>query len=123
MVRRPPRSTRTDTLFPFTTLFRSGAHGLGFTIWARHGARVQMIAADHDGALELAAFDHLVERQAGDIALAQSKPADARRQALKRNTFPGHVQPAVHMRVFRKELFDLAIGLVDVLREVGRAHV
>src|SRR3546814_19028513 len=25
MIRRPPRSTRTDTLFPYTTLFRSGA--------------------------------------------------------------------------------------------------
>src|SRR3546814_18098145 len=36
MRRRPPRSTRTDTLFPYTTLFRSGpindwitAHGAG----------------------------------------------------------------------------------------------
>src|SRR3546814_4564155 len=29
MIRRPPRSTRTDTLFPYTTLFRSiGAHTL-----------------------------------------------------------------------------------------------
>src|SRR3546814_8294453 len=27
MIRRPPRSTRTDTLFPYTTLFRSRAHG------------------------------------------------------------------------------------------------
>src|SRR3546814_1507354 len=27
MIRRPPRSTRTDTLFPYTTLFRSGDHG------------------------------------------------------------------------------------------------
>src|SRR3546814_10283695 len=28
MIRRPPRSTRTDTLFPYTTLFRSEAvHG------------------------------------------------------------------------------------------------
>src|SRR3546814_6986029 len=26
MIRRPPRSTRTDTLFPYTTLFRSGNH-------------------------------------------------------------------------------------------------
>src|SRR3546814_1195779 len=25
LVRRPPRSTRTDTLFPYTTLFRSGS--------------------------------------------------------------------------------------------------
>src|SRR3546814_2474456 len=33
MLRRPPRSTRTDTLFPYTTLFRSrqvhvGEHGI-----------------------------------------------------------------------------------------------
>src|SRR3546814_8674178 len=27
MIRRPPRSTRTDTLFPYTTLFRSGEAG------------------------------------------------------------------------------------------------
>src|SRR3546814_12915981 len=35
MIRRPPRSTRTDTLFPYTTLFRSivpvgeNPHGVG----------------------------------------------------------------------------------------------
>src|SRR3546814_1602623 len=29
MIRRPPRSTRTDTLFPYTTLFRSHVAGLG----------------------------------------------------------------------------------------------
>src|SRR3546814_2986212 len=28
MIRRPPRSTRTDTLFPYTTLFRSGGRGM-----------------------------------------------------------------------------------------------
>src|SRR3546814_5522067 len=28
MIRRPPRSTRTDTLFPYTTLFRSKRAGL-----------------------------------------------------------------------------------------------
>src|SRR3546814_7883163 len=27
MIRRPPRSTRTDTLFPYTTLFRSPRDG------------------------------------------------------------------------------------------------
>src|SRR3546814_11772121 len=33
MIRRPPRSTRTDTLFPYTTLFRSflGKDGIRFT--------------------------------------------------------------------------------------------
>src|SRR3546814_20071819 len=29
MIRRPPRSTRTDTLFPYTTLFRSQAGATG----------------------------------------------------------------------------------------------
>src|SRR3546814_8284955 len=29
MIRRPPRSTRTDTLFPYTTLFRSAADFVG----------------------------------------------------------------------------------------------
>src|SRR3546814_13441795 len=28
MIRRPPRSTRTDTLFPYTTLFRSEMAGI-----------------------------------------------------------------------------------------------
>src|SRR3546814_8086487 len=28
MIRLPPRSTRTDTLFPYTTLFRSYANGV-----------------------------------------------------------------------------------------------
>src|SRR3546814_17207731 len=28
MIRRPPRSTRTDTLFPYTTLFRSYGHSV-----------------------------------------------------------------------------------------------
>src|SRR3546814_10854388 len=34
MIRRPPRSTRTDTLFPYTTLFRSVVLGLVVAIYA-----------------------------------------------------------------------------------------
>src|SRR3546814_10011952 len=33
MLRRPPRSTRTDTLFPYTTLFRSVAARCGAPSW------------------------------------------------------------------------------------------
>src|SRR3546814_6987237 len=36
MIRRPPRFTRTDTLFPYTTLFRSRGRGV---YAARHGHR------------------------------------------------------------------------------------
>src|SRR3546814_1733817 len=32
MIRRPPRSTRTDTLFPYTTLFRSLGHRLAHQV-------------------------------------------------------------------------------------------
>src|SRR3546814_2075523 len=38
MIRRPPRSTRTDTLFPYTTLFRSGHQPM-----AARGASVELI--------------------------------------------------------------------------------
>src|SRR3546814_12136513 len=36
MIRRPPRSTRTDTLFPYTTLFRSGGDQEGDVERSRH---------------------------------------------------------------------------------------
>src|SRR3546814_9295634 len=36
MIRRPPRSTRTDTLFPYTTLFRSIAGHLRHFGWRAH---------------------------------------------------------------------------------------
>src|SRR3546814_5398405 len=60
MIRRPPRSTRTDTLFPYTTLFRSGrrdrlwAAGRGCAGAGEARARGHHIAelppaADHDG--------------------------------------------------------------------------
>src|SRR3546814_13956117 len=43
MIRRPPRSTRTDTLFPYTTLFRSlgieRTLGLGVDLHALHHRR------------------------------------------------------------------------------------
>src|SRR3546814_14828107 len=43
MIRRPPRSTRTETLFPYTPLFRSGADELPAT--AAQRARPQHRAA------------------------------------------------------------------------------
>src|SRR3546814_6442098 len=38
MIRRPPRSTPPDTLFPYTTLFRSAAAAGGALARRRHGA-------------------------------------------------------------------------------------
>src|SRR3546814_13254467 len=42
MIRRPPRSTRTDTLFPYTTLFRSGEAGRMTAELPRRGRIVEV---------------------------------------------------------------------------------
>src|SRR3546814_13733530 len=45
MIRRPPRSTRTDTLFPYTTLFRSTVIAIIATVVAVIAAVIARIAA------------------------------------------------------------------------------
>src|SRR3546814_6705119 len=47
MIRRPPRSTRTDTLFPYTTLFRSPNDSHGWT----DIARFRLARGDQGGAV------------------------------------------------------------------------
>src|SRR3546814_5867844 len=57
MIRRPPRSTRTDTLFPYTTLFRSLAGAAKQGVLVKGGthletpARLKAIAMDKTGTL------------------------------------------------------------------------
>src|SRR3546814_5740674 len=70
MIRRPPRSTRTDTLFPYTTLFRSGFCRIGI-----EPDRELVAAAASDDAAPLDGFpDPRAERSqclvAGSVAVA-----------------------------------------------------
>src|SRR3546814_9917616 len=58
MIRRPPRSTLTDTLFPYTTLFRSFEYfGIGLTgrkrAAQRHGHNIALVL---DGPID--SFQH-----------------------------------------------------------------
>src|SRR3546814_20514679 len=53
MIRRPPRSTRTDTLFPYTTLFRS-LHAC-----AEHDAHLVLLDIAMPGIYGLEAARHL----------------------------------------------------------------
>src|SRR3546814_12096393 len=113
MIRRPPRSTRTDTLFPYTTLFRSAL--------PRHGDGVD--AAD------------LVERH------ADLEPVDHRVDCLFAHP-PGDPQQrdlafALHHADLLEDIEGVAAG--DALQtqrvqpsadarvveadEIGRAHV
>src|SRR3546814_6505101 len=58
MIRRPPRSTRTDTLFPYTTLFRSCVDALadtsGFEAASGPGLRECMLRDDGQALLPTA---------------------------------------------------------------------
>src|SRR3546814_3993388 len=51
MIRRPPRSTRTDTLFPYTTLFRSHhaepAQAMGFCLFNNVAVGAEQARAAH----------------------------------------------------------------------------
>src|SRR3546814_2672093 len=55
MIRRPPRSTRTDTLFPSTTLFRSLAGG---DIWVAFQPQYQIATGRLVGVEALARWTH-----------------------------------------------------------------
>src|SRR3546814_15123044 len=76
MIRRPPRSTRTDTLFPYTTLFRSVEADGGDLRLAVEGATPVEHQGDGDGAIVhqlLAAFQHrAVTRQQAAAVIAQT---------------------------------------------------
>src|SRR3546814_16012415 len=70
MIRRPPRSTRTDTLFPYTTLFRSLAP-------AGHRALLDAYARADTGAVAAA---HTAWRAAEEkLAAARAAVSEAER--------------------------------------------
>src|SRR3546814_16987197 len=52
MIRRPPRSTRTDTLFPYTTLFRSLQAGTSHFLGQNFAKAFNVQFATREGKLE-----------------------------------------------------------------------
>src|SRR3546814_1398340 len=69
MIRRPPRSTRTDTRFPYTTLFRSSPPGVDFTFSSAH---------------------QQIKREPGQ------RPAGERANMAAQNKGPGGKQPTIN---------------------------
>src|SRR3546814_20004887 len=64
MIRRPPRSTRTDTLFPYTTLFRSAVPLLVFMlVMASWGGLLGVLMAPALFAVLLLAYRRLYVQQ------------------------------------------------------------
>src|SRR3546814_8532851 len=118
MIRRPPRSTRTDTLFPYTTLFRSfdGARkgdtavagGIGGQRRHYSGLALSQLAADGDAAVATCIGGGRRTGRAGQAARAV-----AARQNLNRFAF------AVRLAVRRAGLRRQA----TINYEIGRANV
>src|SRR3546814_4188272 len=133
MIRRPPRSTRTDTLFPYTTLFRSpvGTGGMAAilgldddvvqTICARaaqgeiveavnFNAPAQVVIAGHKGAVERA------------CELAKSE--GAKRALMLPVSAPFHsslLKPAA--QVLAQALAAINVTPPQCPLKIGRAHV
>src|SRR3546814_14539016 len=64
MIRRPPRSTRTDTLFPYTTLFRAIANPLldGVSMAGAKGVIVSIVGGEDMRLMEVdEAANHIRE--------------------------------------------------------------
>src|SRR3546814_7231594 len=72
MIRRPPRSTRTDTLFPYTTLFRSERIEIGVGLAGQIGYAID--CAMQKGVTDRALVpDQVVRRIMADMC-ARSRP-------------------------------------------------
>src|SRR3546814_3450632 len=100
MIRRPPRSTRTDTLFPYTTLFRSAGSSptanMGGGVDDRYGVRGKVFDAINkaeylgspalvantpgDCAVDDGARSWLKDQVAGDCAMQDQLDAAAQRR-------------------------------------------
>src|SRR3546814_2691039 len=80
MIRRPPRSTRTDTLFPYTTLFRSPVPPLSLP--HDHELRQRLPQGP-----EPRARDHRDQEAGGRAAALRSEEHTSELQSLMRTSY------------------------------------
>src|SRR3546814_8762818 len=119
MLRRPPRSTRTDTLFPYTTLFRSlaQAHMTVAALRARHGWV--------EGAVEIVVVQTSGDR-IQDRALADIGGKALWTKELDRALASGEIDFAVHSMKDVETISPAEIRIAAMLPradEIGRAQV
>src|SRR3546814_5405036 len=89
MIRRPPRSTRTDTLFPYTTLFRSRAVAAQHARMhvADQAAESADVAGEHLHRVERALLDGTERFRAGFERIARSEEHTSELQSLMRISY------------------------------------
>src|SRR3546814_4895640 len=122
MIRRPPRSTRTDTLFPYTTLFRS-LYDL-MRADRKDGKAVFFATDSYNARHRIGRFDELPNRFADRIAFFRMAITSALRSGRPIHVFQGlpYLRPEFfYADCLGPELRSLIGG--DGLRQIGRAHV
>src|SRR3546814_19762128 len=72
MIRRPPRSTRPDTLVPYTTLFRSHAHAAGERRVLGHA---DLLAIEENGCSRQGEHEAVDHADAGFVAIQHGRQA------------------------------------------------
>src|SRR3546814_3083974 len=89
MIRRPPRSTRTDTLFPYTTLFRSFSSVVSQGLDQIECSAVEVVDEDIDGrriqvaqigSARIELITHTTFDEVMQHGLCAFDPADVRRR-------------------------------------------
>src|SRR3546814_18271477 len=126
MIRRPPRSTRTDTLVPYTTLFRSEAAAFYAEYPEADGPGQGYMAFEYAVAFvalsitrDLTVGDRLVMEAIGGVT---SQIADAT-APIPIDLLDAHIRSELG-RMKRSRFFEGSSHKADALRlEIGRAHV
>src|SRR3546814_1696659 len=129
MIRRPSRSPRTDTLFPYTTLFLSIRRrisigwclkvAVGRIILTCSAVALMALGAPLSAAAVQQDFGAWRAYMRGRAAISQDKLDEAVRQ------FQTALQASEHDRILRQRTFGLALlsGAAKLSSEIGRAHV
>src|SRR3546814_1853193 len=98
MIRRPPRSTRTDTLFPYTTLFRSvlgcatasaaPLEKVTYNMaWLPQGSSIGIIVSQANGTFKKEGLDINIIRGYGGNRTARSEEHTSELQSLMRISY------------------------------------
>src|SRR3546814_9847924 len=123
MIRRPPRSTRTDTLFPYTTLFRSTgverayrARAYGEVSQAQLEELIEGVEID---GIRYGAIDANLERRTGanvwiELILTEGKNREVRRVLEHLGL---EVSRLIRTRYGPFVLGDLPVGAVGEVRQ------
>ncbi len=82
-------------------------HRLGLAIGGCDAPGVEMIATDHDRRSHRSGAHQFVEGEPSFGAIAEAKPADSRRQALKRDALPSETNPACQRGIAGKKVEQL----------------